>query len=124
MTIPSSEVRTLLNNLFQGHVTESERIIASLKSRYPEDMRYVQALEGILHSYVNDDHDSLIFAIYSRKELWKRRAEIAKYMEGLANRSESEDGYYRAWADVLGLLGRVPKPHKLAEKVEEENPGD
>jgi hypothetical protein len=128
MTVSREETRAFLNTLFQGRIAESERLLTSLRDKHKDDPRYIHALEGILTSYVNDDIDSLLFRLYGRKELWRKRAEIMKYMERLAKRMDHEDRYFRAWADVLGLLEKVHKPHKMAEKrvsdekVEEDNP--
>ncbi len=128
MTVGREETKAFLNTLFQGRITESERLLSSLREKHPDDQRYISALEGILTSYVNDDMDSLLFRLYGWKELWRKRAEIQKYMEGLATRIEPEDRYFRAWVEVLKLLDKVHKPHKMVEKkksdeeVEEENP--
>ncbi|MEM4298151.1 MAG: hypothetical protein QW815_07280, partial [Nitrososphaerota archaeon] len=63
-----------------------------------------------------------IFTIYRRRELWRRRADIGKYIEKLAKRADTVDSYFSAWVEVIRLLDRVAKPHKLAQKVEEDNP--
>jgi hypothetical protein len=113
MSIPTPEIRQLLSTLFEGHITEAERILDSLKGKYSSENRYLKALEGLILSYVNEDYDSLLFRVLTREELWKRRAEIRKTMEELAKREGGEDGFFKAWSDILGLLDKVPKPHKL-----------
>ncbi|GBC69227.1 hypothetical protein HRbin01_00923 [archaeon HR01] len=115
MAIPIAETRQLLSTLFEGRITESERILNTLKNKYPSESRYLKALEGLVLSYVNDDHDSLLFRVLTRKELWKRRAEIRMSMEEKARREGGEDGFFKAWSDILGLLDKLPRPHKLEQ---------
>ncbi len=121
--IQPKDTQKFLQALFSGHITESEKILEKLARKYkePEDAQYLHALQGIFYSYVNDDYDSLIFRIFTRRDMRESRREIQKYLEKMASRPiVGNDPYFKAWADVLALLDKLPHPHKIKPPEEKE----
>lgn len=115
-------VRTFFQALFEGKLTESEKILSDIKEKAGEDeasQRYLQALSGMHYVYTTDDTDSLLMTTL-RSEAWrKRRLALMKEIRSFSSwptTGQSEQGFYQAWIDLLKMLPRLPRPHRVEQE--------
>ena len=115
-------VRLFFQALFDGRITESEKILSDIKEKAGEDeasQRYLQALSGMHYVYTTDDRDSLLMTTL-RSEAWrKRRLSLMKEIKSFSSwptTGQSEQGFYQAWIDLLKMLPRLPRPHRVEQE--------
>lgn len=120
--IQPKDTKRFLEALFSGRLTEADNVLSRLAKRHktPEEQRYLKALDGLMYSYVNDDKEALIYRLYraDNPEDYRRRA--LNDMRRLANRPVvGEDPFFKAWADVLEMLDKLPQPHKIKQNQQQ-----
>jgi len=121
-------VRLFFQALFDGKITESEKILSDIKEKAGGDeasQRYLQALAGIHYVYATDDKDSLLMTIL-RSDAWKkRRLALIKEIRSFSSwptTGQSQEGFYQAWVDLLKMLPSLPEPHRVKQEKGEIEP--
>lgn len=109
-------VMKFLKTLFEGRISEAERMLERMQRRAssPQEKRVYQALYGIHYAYTTDEPDSLIFKIYSDGDAKKNASEYLKALDSVSEGPLGEkDPYIETWKMILRMVDRLPTPHKI-----------
>lgn len=102
--------------LFEGRITDAEKILASLKRRISteEEKRAYLALYGLYFSYTSEDKDSLLFKLYTNGDAVTNSQKFLKVIkETSINVLGKQDAYIEVWKIILNNIDKIPVPHKL-----------
>lgn len=115
-------VRSFFQALFEGRLSESQKILSQIGEKAGKDeasQKYLQALSGMHYVYATDDKDSLLMTTLRAESRRKRRLALMKEIKGFSSWptvGESDEGFYRAWIDLLRMLPRLPQPHRVRQE--------
>lgn len=111
-------LRKVLSLLFSGRISDAERVLGNLKKKLDKEEGdgYYDAIYGIYYSYVNDDAETLTFKLWTDEFIRKNRKRVVEEFRAKSKSRFSElPGFYKAWADLVEILNKLPKPHKLVK---------
>lgn len=115
-------VRSFLQALFEGKLTESQKILSQIEEKAGKDeasQKYLQALSGMHYVYATDDKDSLLMTTLRSEARRKRRLALAKEIKSFSSWptvDQGDEGFYRAWIDLLKMLPKLPEPHRVKQE--------
>lgn len=115
-------VQKFFTLLFSGKLSEAERTLQRIKKRYKLDdgNGYYLALYGIYYAYVNDDRESYIFRLWERFLGGESERSLAKsFKELLKTMYQPPDDFLQAWLDLIGILDKLPAPHRIRREVKQ-----
>lgn len=117
-------VRSFFQALFEGKLTESQKILSQIEGKAGKDkasQKYLQALSGMHYVYATDDKDSLLMTTLRSDARRKRRLALAKEIKNFSSWptvDQGDEGFYRAWIDLLKMLPKLPEPHRVKQETD------